>query len=51
VDTPLLGYVWQKGGPDIDIIPVLANEHTLIGYNPYLSIERKKFTKEVRLYI
>jgi hypothetical protein len=48
VDTPLLGYVWKKGGPDIDIIPVLAKQHTILGYNPYLTIESKKYAKEVR---
>jgi hypothetical protein len=42
VDTPLLGYVWQKGGANIDIIPVLTEEHTIIGKNPHFSINSQK---------
>ncbi len=47
VNTPLLGYLVNKGGTNITIIPVVARTPVVEGNNPYFGIGRKR-TGEVR---
>jgi hypothetical protein len=42
VNTPLLGYLVNKGGYNITIMPVVANPPVVEGYNPYFGIGKKK---------
>ncbi len=47
VNTPLLGYVWQKNESNIDILPIVAKKPGIEDYNPYFGVGNRK-TGEVR---